>query len=154
MTKRNFIKTTKTIQTLYIIPLLDDASNKNNNNVLIMKSITTKRNSIFWVSKKNYNHTYPTMATLIYESKKSLHSETFFNRLKFYITFVLVATRCNKVDYWFEKRRMKGPNFCLTYKHNYQKFTHLKTLMLEMNKNNKLLLMNTQKELWIIWFYN
>jgi hypothetical protein len=63
MTKRNFIKTTKTIQTLYIIALLDDASNKNNNNVLIMKSITTKRNSIFWVSNKK-NHTYPTMATL------------------------------------------------------------------------------------------
>jgi len=50
MTKRNFKKTTKTIQNLYIIALLHDTynnNNNNNNNVLIMKSITTKRNSVF-----------------------------------------------------------------------------------------------------------
>jgi hypothetical protein len=39
-------KATKTIQTLYNIPLPDDSSNKNNKNVLIMKPIITKRNSI------------------------------------------------------------------------------------------------------------
>jgi len=51
--------------------------------------------------------------------------KTFFS-LKFYIYFFLVATKCKKVDYWFEKPRMKGLDFSLTYKHNYQKFTHLK----------------------------
>ncbi len=58
---------------------------------------------------------------LIYESKNGAHNETFPNRLKFYVPFVLVATRCNKVDYWFEKQKIKGPILNLTYKHNYQK---------------------------------
>jgi hypothetical protein len=39
----------------------------------------------------------------IYESKNNVHSETFFNKLKYNEPFVLVATRCNKIDYWFEK---------------------------------------------------
>jgi len=46
MTKRNFKKTIQTIQTLYIILMLDDTSNKDNKNVLIMKPLTTKGNSI------------------------------------------------------------------------------------------------------------
>jgi hypothetical protein len=41
-------------------------------------------------------------------------------------TFFLVATKCEKIDYWFEKPRMRGPNFSLAYKHNYQNLTHLK----------------------------
>jgi hypothetical protein len=64
----------------------------------------------------------PCLSTVaIYESKNGVHSETFLNRLKFYIPFFLVATMHNKVDYWFEKWRIKGPIFDLTYKHNYQK---------------------------------
>jgi len=46
MTKINFKKTTKTIQTLYIIPMPNDTSNKNNKNILIMKLIIAKRNSV------------------------------------------------------------------------------------------------------------
>jgi hypothetical protein len=42
--------------------MLDDTSNKDNKNVLIMKPLTTKGNSIPWVSKKG-NHAYPRMAT-------------------------------------------------------------------------------------------
>jgi hypothetical protein len=41
-------------------------------------------------------------------------------------TFFLVPTKCKKIDYWFEKPGTRGPNFSLTYKHNYQNFTHLK----------------------------
>jgi hypothetical protein len=69
----------------------------------------------------------PCLSTmLIYKSKNCVHSETFFNRLKFYTPFVLVATRHNKVDYWFGKQRIKGPIFNLTYKHNCQKNHTLK----------------------------
>jgi hypothetical protein len=56
----------------------------------------------------------PCLSTMpIYESKNSAHSETFCNRLKSYIAFVLVATKCNKIDYWFDKRRIRGPIFNL-----------------------------------------
>jgi len=62
--------------------------------------------------------------------------KTFFNSLKSYIPFLLVPTKCNKIDYWFEKQKMKGPNFSFTYKHKYKKFTHLKTPMPPMNKKS------------------
>ncbi len=76
------------------------------------------------------------MATLIStDLKMVLIIKTYPSSLKLYIPFLLVATKCNKTDYWFEKQRMRGPNFCLTYKHNYKKFTHLNTPMLPMNKN-------------------
>ncbi len=64
----------------------------------------------------------------IYESKNCVHNETFFNRLKSYIPFVLVVTKRNKVDYWFEKQRIKGPIFNLNYKHNCQKIHTLKDI--------------------------
>ncbi len=64
--------------------------------------------------------------------------KTFLNSLKFHIPFLLLPTNCNKIDYRFEKQKMKGPNFCFTYKHNYKKFTHLKTIMPPMNKNQKI----------------
>jgi hypothetical protein len=70
---------------------------------------------------------------LIYKSKYGAHNETFFSRLKSYIPFVLITTRCNKVDYWFEKQRIRGlisPTNTII-----EKCTHLKTPMLAMNKN-------------------
>jgi hypothetical protein len=69
----------------------------------------------------------PCLSTMpIYKSKTCAYSETFFNRLVFYIPFVLVATRCNKIDYWFGKWKIKGTIFNLTYKHNCQKIHTLK----------------------------
>jgi len=65
------------------------------------------------------------MATLTSMDFKMVFIVKTFLSLKFHIQFLLVATKCKKVDYWFEKPRMKGPNFSLTYKHNYKKFTHL-----------------------------
>jgi len=62
-----------------------------------------------------------------------LHSETFLSSLKFYVPFLLVATRCNKVDCWFEKQRIKGPIFSFTYKHNYRKINTFK----DINANNE-----------------
>jgi hypothetical protein len=72
---------------------------------------------------------------LIYESKYGAHNEIFLSRLKFYIPFVLVATRCNKVDYWFEKRRIRGPILTSPTNTIIKKWTHLKTPMLAMNKD-------------------
>ncbi len=75
------------------------------------------------------------MATLTsIDFKMVLIVKTFFNSLKFHIPFLLLPTNCNKIDYWFEKQKMKGPNFCFTYKHNYKKITHLPP----MNKNQKI----------------
>jgi hypothetical protein len=65
---------------------------------------------------------------IVYGSKNILSS------FKFYIPFLLVATKCNIVDYWFLKTWMKGPKFNLNYKWNYQNFTQ-GTLMPIMNKN-------------------
>jgi hypothetical protein len=62
----------------------------------------------------------------IYKSKNCAHNETFFSRLKFYIPFVFMATRHNKIDYWFGKQRIKGLIFNLTYKQNCQKIHTLK----------------------------
>jgi len=61
--------------------------------------------------------------------------KTFHSSLKLYIPFLLVATKCNKANYWFEKRTMRGPNSCFTYKYSYKKFTHLNTPLPPMNKN-------------------
>jgi hypothetical protein len=93
-----------------------------------MKLIIAKRNYVLWVSKKG-NRAYPTMATLT----NGLHNETFINSLKFYVPFPLMATRCNKVDHWFEKQRIKGPILSFTYKHNYQKIHTFKNI----NANNE-----------------
>jgi hypothetical protein len=50
----------------------------------------------------SFKEKQPCLSTMpIYESQNGVHSETFFSRLKFYMPFALVATRCNKVDYWF-----------------------------------------------------
>jgi hypothetical protein len=84
-----------------------------------MKPLITKRNSIFFVLNKS-NHVYLTMATLTFMNLKMVFIiKKILSSLKLYIPFLLTATRCNKVDYWFEKPRMKGPNFCLVYKHNF-----------------------------------
>jgi hypothetical protein len=96
-----------------------------------MKPIITKRNSILWISKKETMLIHESMP--VYESKNGVHSETFFSRFNFYIPCVLVATMHNKVDYWFEKWRIKGPIFYLTYKHNYQKMHTFD----DTNVNNK-----------------
>ncbi len=43
----------------------------------------------------------------IYESKNGAHNETIFSRLNFYVPFVLVATKCNKVDYWLKSEKLE-----------------------------------------------
>jgi hypothetical protein len=85
-----------------------------------MKPLITKKkfNSLSFKERPPclfFNNGY----THIYGSKNGAHSKNIFNNLKFYIPFFLVATRCNKVEYWFEKSRMRGPNLSFTYKHKY-----------------------------------
>jgi hypothetical protein len=62
----------------------------------------------------------------IYESKNDVHSETFFSRLKFYVPFVLVAIRCNKVDYWLKSEELEVQFLTSTKQHNYRKLHTLK----------------------------
>jgi hypothetical protein len=76
-----------------------------------------KLNTLSFKEKQLCVSMNPCLSTmLIYESKTCVHNETFFNRLKSYIPFVLVATTRNKVDYRFEKQRIRGPIFNLKYK--------------------------------------
>jgi hypothetical protein len=70
-----------------------------------------------------------------YKSKNCAHNETCFSRLEFYIPFVLVAIRRNKVDYWFRKQRIRGPILSSPTNTIIKKFTNLKTPILAMNNN-------------------
>jgi hypothetical protein len=93
-----------------------------------------KRNTLNFKERQLCLSTNPCLSTVpIYESKNGAHSETFLSRLKFYVPFVLVATKCNKIDYLFEKWKIRGPIFNFTYKHNYWKIHTFK----DTNANNE-----------------
>jgi len=61
----------------------------------------------------------------IYKSKNNAHYD-FFNILKIYLPFVLMTTKCSKVDYWFQKQRIRGTILNLTQNTQLSKTSHIK----------------------------
>ncbi len=94
----------------------------------------TKKNSILWVSKKGQSK----INYIVYKSKYVIHSFKKISGFKFYIPFLLVATKCNIIDYWFYEPKMKGPKFSLNYKWNYPNYTQ-GTQMPTMNRNQSII---------------
>ncbi len=78
------------IYQIKIIKCIDNISNNHKE----------KLNTLSFKERQLCLSTNPCLSTMpIYEPKIFAIYKTFFNRLKFYIPFVLVATRCNKIDY-------------------------------------------------------
>jgi hypothetical protein len=107
---------------IYQIKIIKCIDNISNNHKEKLNTLSFKERQLC-LSMNSCLSTMP-----IYESKNCAHSETFFNRLKSYTPFVLMDTMCKKVDYWFEKRRIRGPIFNLNYRHNCQKIDTLKDI--------------------------
>jgi hypothetical protein len=99
--------------------------------------ISIKKNQFFEfqrVSKKGQskiNH-------IVYRSKYGIPRFKKINRFKFYISFLLVATKCTIMDYWFYKPKMKGPKFSFNYKCNYPNYTQ-GTQVPTMNRNQSII---------------